>query len=228
MDGSPDTAGHSAAPDREILRERSDRDVCWTVWREGDVVVKEYRLLQWPGRWNRRWRREHRALLRLNRRRVPAPRTYGYRRAGPARIQYRRQFLAGRVGTPFDPTRIRQLSAHLAALHAAGVTHGDVSPDNLLLTDSGELLFIDYGRSHVFPTRSPCCWFYAGKDLARVRRRLLPADAAGWADFLAAYLHASTRPLGFHSLARWSLLYWLRRWKIPLTGIEAGLGRPTP
>jgi serine/threonine protein kinase len=40
-----------------------------------------------------------------------------------------------------------KLSKGLASLHSVGITHGDVKPDNVLLSQSGNLKWIDFEKS---------------------------------------------------------------------------------
>ncbi|MBM4291874.1 MAG: hypothetical protein FJ138_10865, partial [Deltaproteobacteria bacterium] len=65
-----------------------------------------------------------------------------------------------RAGRPLSPrevgARVEGLCAALAALHAAGVTHGDLCLSNLLLRDDdGALLLIDLGSA--WSARAPYC-----------------------------------------------------------------------
>lgn len=43
---------------------------------------------------------------------------------------------------------VRQTAEALAALHRAGFLHGDVKPDNVRITESGEAVLIDLGFAH--------------------------------------------------------------------------------
>ena len=43
---------------------------------------------------------------------------------------------------------VRQVAEALSALHRAGFLHGDVKPDNVRLTESGEAVLIDLGFAH--------------------------------------------------------------------------------
>ena len=50
-----------------------------------------------------------------------------------------------RIGVPQDLSG--QLSVALSKVHAKGVLHRDISPSNLLATETGDLVFIDFGLS---------------------------------------------------------------------------------
>lgn len=70
-----------------------------------------------------------------------------------------REALAGEDGTTNDAAPFTRLSRlipgmvrGLAALHARGLAHRDVKPDNLLVTDGGQAVWLDFGLSAAFGT----------------------------------------------------------------------------
>ena len=54
----------------------------------------------------------------------------------------------GRLGTRSAVWAARQVADGLAALHAAGLAHGDVKPGNIRLRPTGEAVLLDAGFSH--------------------------------------------------------------------------------
>jgi len=194
------------------LRQRFSDEICWAVWRDGQQIVKEYRVLKWRGWLNPRWRREHHALRRLNRHAVPAPRSFGYESLRRGVLRQRREFAAGRIPERLSDAQTEDLGCHLAAVHGAAVTNGDAALDNLLVADDGRLMFIDYGRARVFRVRSPLFYLNAGKELARFRRRIFSGKPDQWRLFFAAYSSAGPRRTWAWALTRWSQSFWSRRW----------------
>jgi hypothetical protein len=67
----------------------------------------------------------------------------------------------------------------LSAVHAAGVAHNDVKPDNILFDEDGELRLIDFGIA---------------APLAVSLRALRPGAPAGSAGYMAPELRAGARP----------------------------------
>jgi serine/threonine protein kinase len=50
---------------------------------------------------------------------------------------------------------IRQIAAGLEYAHGRGVVHADLKPQNIMITDSGEVRILDFGSSTVFSEHSP-------------------------------------------------------------------------
>jgi tRNA A-37 threonylcarbamoyl transferase component Bud32 len=46
---------------------------------------------------------------------------------------------------------LREVLGALAALHGAGLVHGDLKPENVLLTDAGDVRLADFGIAHTAP-----------------------------------------------------------------------------
>lgn len=83
--------------------------------------------------------------------------------------------------------RLRRLGAGVARLHAAGLTHGDLTASNVLVPDAADahgdgLVFIDFGLGQAAPESEP-----RGVDLHLVEEALEAADARAPA-LVAAFL----------------------------------------
>ena len=211
-----------------LLNERHDKTVSWRVWQEDGILVKSFHIHRWTSVFNRRWAREHRGLKRLNHHGLPSPKTYGYHSPQKDTVIYRREYLPGSPVKELSQDNTRQLSAYMARVHAAAVTNGDVSYDNLLMTDQGELMLIDYGRSRTFCYRGPLFFFNAGKELARIRRRLFPENDAMWTLFVEAYLAESRLGSWAQALTDWSMRRWSGRWGLDPADATVLRSAPSP
>jgi tRNA A-37 threonylcarbamoyl transferase component Bud32 len=208
----------------EILRRRQSKGTLRTVWREDDQIVKEFRIVSWPPDFRRPWRREHKALDRLNRQGVFAPTTYGFRSLRPGVVQYRRQYIAGELLQKDCENRSKDLPAHFAAIHAVGVTNGDAALDNILVTEEKQFVLIDYGRARIALIKGPLFYLNVGKELARIRRSIFGNDPSQWESFLEAYARIAEYPSWAWLFIHRALFYWLRRWRV---GRSIGKRRPT-
>jgi hypothetical protein len=194
-----------------VYKSRVARRLARTVVRDGDVVVKTFRRLGFRPLLRPPWNREHRCLVRLRAQGVPAPRPLGLDRPGRGLVQLRRTFVEGRSPAELDSRLARLLALRLQEIHAAGVTTGDLSLDNLLVTPGGKLLCIDFGRGSVFRIRGASYCFAVGKELARARR-LFAESPASWSSFAAEYDHGDDRSRFRRRLVRALEGYWSWRW----------------
>ena len=196
-----------------LYKELIKKGMLRTIWFDGRHLIKEYRFLTWLGDIRRPWARDHRCLTKLNECDVLAPMSYGVDRPTKEIIRHRREFVSGTQVRELDSEKQNALVTYLVAMHAAQVTNGDVSYDNLLITDDGRMLFIDFGRGRVFRYKSPLFYLNVGKELARIRRRLLTGEPSKWSSFLAQYIKTSQYPSWAWRIIWFSAQYWLRRWK---------------
>ena len=60
----------------------------------------------------------------------------------------------GNLAWPRIEDIARQLLEALNSVHAAGLIHGDIKPDNALITDSGQLVLIDFGTARTEADRA--------------------------------------------------------------------------
>jgi len=116
---------------------------------------------------------------------VPPELAFGELRAGASADRRRLLSLAGRV-----------LGAY-AGLHAQGVVHGDVQPDNLLIDAHGRVTLLDFGWARRLRSRAPSpdragLAYYFEPELAAAllaRRRVPAASVAGEQYAVAAMLY---------------------------------------
>ena len=87
-------------------------------------------------------------------------------------VRTRGQLRPGEAVTILTP-----LSQAVAALHAAGGLHGDVSPGNVMLTAAGRPLLLDLGASHVVGHVGPV-WGTEGFVAPEVREGGAPTSAS--------------------------------------------------
>jgi aminoglycoside phosphotransferase (APT) family kinase protein len=117
----------------------------------------------------------------------PPPGSHNFHRGGPLTVYdgQTRTALAALAGE-IDTRRAAQVwdAALAATWHGRPVWfHGDVSPENLLVTEGRLSAVIDFGTSGV---GDPACdaviaWTFLAGESRRVYRERLPLDEAGWA-----------------------------------------------
>jgi len=113
----------------------------------------------------------------------------------------------------FIRVQLDSLASYLCAVHAAGVVNCDISPGNIIIADDGRLMLIDFGRSRIFPFRGLLFYWYVGKELARIRRRVFFADKDKWLRLCHAYhKRVSLYPAVLWSVIRLSARFWMRLW----------------
>ncbi len=180
---------------------------------DGQTVIKEY--VHHPGRKYRRqpWRKEHKALIRLQGFNVP--KSYGYcvqRNAEGRKVHVlSKEYIEG--GTVKEPseTFIEDFARLLACIHRQRVITNDPALSNTLYTEEEQLYFIDFDKARTFHTSGPCFQFYVGKELSMVYLRALKKDAGLFRQFTREY-YAYTRTFGVigRCIIDLSLRYWIR------------------
>ncbi|KJA25300.1 hypothetical protein HYPSUDRAFT_422075 [Hypholoma sublateritium FD-334 SS-4] len=66
-----------------------------------------------------------------------------------------RDFLPRLEGKGEARALLAQIVLALATIHAIGMTHGDIKPENVMVDRSGNIKLMDFGSSYVRPTAAP-------------------------------------------------------------------------
>jgi len=138
LGGGPMTVVYSAR-DLETTQFRAVKTLR-SDWEDLAVAVK---LLQREARAGMEVRHPH--LVRVLASHVLVPPYYFVMELLPGeslRSRMRRQYCLDPADTIWI---VRQTAEAIAALHRAGLMHGDIKPDNLRLTDAGSVVLIDLG-----------------------------------------------------------------------------------
>ncbi len=183
-----------------------------TVGFRSGCIFKEFVREKFPGDLRRPWRREHKALIRLEQKGVEAPRSFGYRRDGRGTISYYREFVPGQSVDQIGAEILSPLVKHLADIHCAGIIVGDLIPDNLIKIADSQVMFIDFGRARTFRFRSPLFFFHAGKELVRIYREALLKDKELWRCAQSLYDENARWSRAGKSIIRFAERYWFRYW----------------
>ena len=108
--------------------------------------------------------------------------------------------------TERDGTRlVERIACGLPAMAARGVTHGDLRPENLVVTASGALRSIDNEAVHID---------FLAYDVGRTWSRW-PMPESDWARFRRRYTTRARRELGVEEEAAWCIIAALKgahRW----------------
>lgn len=189
-----------------LTRKREDTE--WTVESRDGLIIKHYKVITLKGFLRARWRREHNALLRLAEHNVPAPKTHFVLANAKNVFTHQRESLPGFALTGWNSERAAELGHYIASVHRAAVTLGDMALDNFLITNTGRLVFIDYGRARVFLWRGFFFYIFASKDLLRTTQKLLANNP----DLGAIFSENYRKALGFSSISMNLMRFFQRFW----------------
>ena len=71
-----------------------------------------------------------------------------------------------------------QMAKALSAAHAAGITHRDIKPDNIMVRDDGYVKVLDFGLARLLPTGS-------GEDAATLAQQTMPGMIMGTVAYMS-------------------------------------------
>jgi eukaryotic-like serine/threonine-protein kinase len=71
-----------------------------------------------------------------------------------------------------------QMAKALSAAHAAGITHRDIKPDNIMVRDDGYVKVLDFGLARLLPTGS-------GEDAATLAQQTMPGTVMGTVAYMS-------------------------------------------
>ena len=71
-----------------------------------------------------------------------------------------------------------QMAKALIAAHAAGITHRDIKPDNIMVRDDGYVKILDFGLARLVPTAS-------GEEAATLAHETMPGQLMGTIKYMS-------------------------------------------
>ncbi len=208
------------------IKRDDQRDVHRQVFVRKAILVEKVYLLDSELRDRRHsWKFEDRALRQLEGLRVP--RSYGYHYGvdaqGQAICVLTKEYVTGETPAEVDDQLLEKLAVTLAEFHRRRVVTNDSSLDNMLLSDQGDLQIFDFSKARTFKRGNPLLYYYMGRELYKIRRKLLDRRNDLYGTF-CSYYFSSIRDLGWIRihLVRLSAQHFIRRDQ------ARGRGMPSP
>ena len=149
---------------------------------EDSLVVKEFFTTTTH---KQEWLVEHDTIQCLSKAGVAVPKSYGYF-SDEHRAAIYKEFVPGKVPDNYDvfAERLAQL---FVAIHEAMVITRDAHGDNVIETDAGELMFIDFGKARIFKSRNVLYWATLIREHFFIKTKMLKNNNT-YKRFLGFYL----------------------------------------
>ena len=204
-------------PKREVLVNRWRRNVYREVIREGDHIIKRYRIPTGVKRYTKPWECEHPALVKLAA--LGFPKSYGYKinqTAEAIEIIHTRDYVPGTSIECFDEQAARDMGYLLAQIHSGLVVTDDAQTHNFIRDTSGAMQFIDFGKARVFSRRSPRFYLHVGHELYDAMRMPFSSNRHMGKELIKTYMSASAlspiaRNLVWTGVVSAAFVRWLKR-----------------
>ena len=164
------------------VKKQFTRDARITTIYEELLVVKEF-LATKPHK--QEWIIEHDIIRHLDKIGIAVPRSYGYY-ADEHRAAIYKEYVPGEIPDNYDAIAER-LAQFFVRLHEAMVITRDAHDQNLIKTDSGELMFIDFGKARLFKRRNLSYWATLVREHFFIKTKMLKNNDT-YKDFLSVYL----------------------------------------
>lgn len=174
-----------------------------TGWRktsilDGKFVLKEFdipthEIQEQP------WQIEHQMLSLLQQKGIACPKSLGYTvetNNGRSKITYCRACVEGTELQAFTPEDMPFLGRFFAALHSLGIVTNDAFIYNFIRSQSGDPMFIDYGKASWLPEQGLKFQWRRARGLTKFFRGALFYDRALFQAFMQQYRqHYKTSPV---------------------------------
>jgi len=180
-------------PNKDIflIRRKKKKNIIHEIYLWDQMLVKRFiKTAPWPDT-RQVWRIEHKALQRLDG--LTVPKTYGFVKKkcnGATEIIYAREYLDGKPVKQFEIEDMDPMARMMAQIHQQGVVTRDPSLENFIKTDTGKILFIDFGRSIILNPKNPVIIDYMGKELSRLWRYAFAGDEELYTRFRDKYFES--------------------------------------
>ncbi|MBL7114364.1 MAG: hypothetical protein ISS35_01245 [Kiritimatiellae bacterium] len=179
--------------EREVLVSRWRKNVYREVAREGDRIIKRYRIPPHIKRYTKPWKCEHPALVQLAA--LGFPKSYGYKTIQTAEgieIVHTRDYIPGTPIETYGEQEARDMGVLLARIHSGLVVTDDAQGHNFIRNESGDMQFIDFGKARIFTHHSPRFFLRVGHELFDAKRMPFSNNRKLGRQLIDAYMSATS------------------------------------
>lgn len=152
-----------------------------TIYEES-LVVKEFFATK-PHK--QEWIVEHDIIQFLTKAGVAVPKSYGYFSDEHKAAIYK-EYVPGKLLDRYDAVAER-LAKLFVAMHEAMVITRDAHDGNVIETDTGDLMFVDFGKSRIFKRRNISYWATLVREHFFIKTKMLKNKSI-YKRFLGFYL----------------------------------------
>lgn len=178
-----EVAGYSAKHNQQVVDHDYSGRAVFIL--DKQIVLKRYtRSTKNLG--TKKWEIEHRALVEVAKLDPAAQVSHGYV-SDKDFVYHYKSYVAGTEYKSLTKASVSALAKCIKTIHKAGVITRDVNSGNIVETNTGEYVFIDFGRARTFARKGLRFRHMQLTELLQVQRNLFAKDSEGYRDFWRHY-----------------------------------------